>query len=127
MEKPVRVIQHKDRKHKTETRVFRRDIHESFCDQKGCEFYGKHAAQGVCHTRFGDAFPHAYFDAISKSAESTVAFYRKQYKGKRLKEYVKVLEGMAICAFMNERLGLDELIRHRIETARLRNRAGKYK
>jgi hypothetical protein len=49
-EKPIKIIPNTWAKHKSETKVFSREIHENFCMQKGCRFYGRHAQQGICHT-----------------------------------------------------------------------------
>src|SRR3990167_5819857 len=44
--------------HQMETRIFAREIHESFCCQPKCRYFGKHAQQGVCHTRLRKSVVH---------------------------------------------------------------------
>lgn len=124
-ERPVRIITYKGR-HKTELRVFRRDIHESYCAQPDCQFFGKHSAQGICHTKL-KGFPAQYFDRLFASARSTVEFYRAQYKGKSRAQWVKFLEGLVITTQCNWTSCLDELIRTRAVNAKLNNKLGTYK
>lgn len=65
-EKPIRVTQHKG-KHKTETRVFARNIHETYCTQPGCRFKDQPAQQGVCHTVLGKPV-RVYLDDVEARA-----------------------------------------------------------
>ena len=113
--------------HRTETRVLRRTIYESFCAQPGCEFFGKHTAQGVCHTKFSKAFPEGYFQAVTRRANSIIDFYRAQYKKKPRAQYIRFIEGLCVSESMNASFMLDELIRLRISNAKQSLRLGTYK
>lgn len=119
--KPVRVIKYKPKKggdgHARETRIFAREIHETFCDDKKCKFYGKHAQQGVCHTDKPDLIDWDRIADHEKSQEKELAYFKKLYKGK---EYVRWLEAMYESAMLNWRFTLDDLIRLRRDNALLR-------
>lgn len=123
-EKPVQIIKNKGR-HKTETRVFNRNIHEHFCMQKGCKFYGRHAQQGVCHTTktWAGSEDWSYIDAImeeaAKATKEQLDIARK-YKGKT---YVRYLEDQLVCMWMNQMTGMDELIRLRRKVALLEHKS----
>jgi hypothetical protein len=119
-EKPVKVIKHKPKDgdgHRRETRVFARNIHETFCDYKRCKFYGQHAQQGICFSDKPDAIDWDRIAKIEKQEEEELAYFRKKYKGK---EYVKWLEAMYSCATVNWRFTLDDLIRLRRDNALLK-------
>jgi len=123
-EKPIKIIPSKG-KHKMETRVFARDIHESFCMQPSCKFYKKHAQQGVCHTTdtFVGGNDWSYIDKIideaGKAAEEQFKILRKHYKGR---QYAKHLESYLSCMWMNEMICMDELVRLRRKVALLENK-----
>lgn len=127
-EKPIRIVKYRHgRKHKTEGRVFVREIHESYCVQKGCKFYGKRSAQGICDTRdtfYGGSF--AYIDKMEKRIVEELKEAKKHF-GKEPKKWVRYLESQHICDSMNTAFTLDELIRLRAENARLKLKAGEYK
>jgi hypothetical protein len=120
-EKPVKVVKYKPKKggdgHARETRIFAREIHETFCDDKKCKFYGQHAQQGICHTDKPDLVDWDRIEKIEQEQEEELKYFRKLYKGK---EYVKWLEAMYSCAMVNSRFGLDELIRLRRDNALLK-------
>lgn len=116
-EKPIKVIPHTSRKHKTETRVFAREIHETYCVDPKCKWRGQPAQQGVCHTQLGRV-PRAYIDEAEKGAVDALANIRSHYKDKA--KYVKALESHLVCAFMNAEFGLDELVRLRMEVGELK-------
>lgn len=124
-EKPVRIIKHDDREHKTETRIFRRDIHESFCNEPDCKFYGDHAVQGVCHTKktFTDLDDWSYIDNVIDSAEKfgeeVITNLKNQFKGD---EYIERLESEIVVHWMNSITQLDELVRLRKENASLKKK-----
>lgn len=112
-EKPVRVIASGKGKHKTETRVFARDIHEDFCVQPGCKFEGEHAVQNVCHTQttFNGSEDWSYIDAAIRSGEEHVANLKKYCKTKAA--YVHRLESELTVAWINTITTLDELVQLR--------------
>ena len=114
-EKPLQVIPHGG-KHRTETRVFARQIHESYCAQKGCKFYGRHAVQGVCHTTktFCDSFDWSYIDRAIAEGRRFVREARRLYKGR---DYIRYLEALVESHWANEVCRLDELVRMRRNAA----------
>lgn len=119
-EKPIKVIKHDPKNgdgHKRETRVFARNIHETFCDYKRCKFYGKHAQQGVCYSDKPDLIDWDRIAKVEKEHEDELKYFRKLYKGK---EYVRWLEAMYATASMNWRFTLDDLIRMRRDIALLK-------
>jgi hypothetical protein len=120
-EKPVKIIQRKAIKgeHKLETRIFARNIHETYCVQKNCKFHGKLAAQGVCHTKktFNGSSDWSYVDGVMRQGEQHLAFIKKHAKNKE--DYIKQLEGEVVCGFSNSIFTLDELIRLRRKVALL--------
>jgi hypothetical protein len=124
-EKPIKIIQGTG-KHKTETRVFARNIHETYCVQKGCRFCGQHAAQGVCHTVL-DRVEQSYIDYVEKIATEHLDSIRKQYKNKSRKDYIQYLENNIFCDWMNAEFGLSQLVHLRAENAVLKNRLGRKK
>lgn len=135
-EQPVRVEKRKANKkyrsHATETRIFAREIHETFCDDPACKFYGKHAAQGICHTRGTfysktgyDSPDWSYIEMLEKRVAEELAQQKKKHFGKSRKKWIAYLESLHICDQMNTVFGLDELIRLRMENALLRLKAGK--
>lgn len=121
-ESPVEVIPGRG-KHKTEQRVFARNIHENFCVQPGCRFRGKHAQQGVCHTTTTSAGGHdwGYVDrliALGNSFVDEVKTMAKRGKWSR-KRYVEYLESAMACSWSNSSSGLDELVRLRRQVSLL--------
>jgi hypothetical protein len=126
-EKPVKVIKEKKYRgsHRMETRVFARNIHEHYCVEKGCKFYGKPAVQGHCHTTttFVDGADWGYIDRAEKFAEQELKEAKKSYKGKALLRY---LESAYVCRWLGQVNSLDSLIRLRRENALLRDRVEKF-
>ena len=119
-EKPVRTVKHKPKKgdgHNRETRIYAREIHETFCDDKKCKFYGQHAQQGICHTDKPDLVDWDRIAKHEKEQEDELTYFRKKYKGNG---YVKWLEAMYSCASVNWRFTLDDLIRLRRDNALLK-------
>ena len=118
-EKPTQIIKHKASKgkHKLETRIFARNIHETYCVQKNCKFHGKHAQQGICHTKdtFNGSSDWSYVDGVMREGEEHLAFIKKSAKNKE--SYIKQLEGEVVCGFSNSIFTLDELIRLRRKLA----------
>ena len=113
----------KSSKHTLEKRP--REIHENYCAQKGCVFYGKPAQQGVC---FSDKPEVVDWDRLARSEAEHYAeleFFRKKYRRKGLKKYVEWLEAMSVCESINANMVLDELIRLRRENALFRLSAQK--
>ena len=126
-EKPIRVIPSKSKKHKTETRVFAREIHETFCMQSECRFRDKHAVQGVCHTteRFdGERDLQKWFALKSKQHADDRKYFRKLYAGKPQK-YIEHLEAHYECAMLNWSITIEEMIDLRRNNAILKDRLAK--
>jgi len=88
------------------------------CDQRGCEFFGKAAQQGVCHTTEGELINWDKLEAHEKEILADLADMKKQ-EGKN---YVIALEVHYISAMLNWQGSLDETIRLRRDLAVLRNR-----
>ena len=126
-EVPIRIEKHGNGAHKTETRIFARQIHEHFCDQPDCQFYGKHASQGNCWDATDPEekqHPH-YLDYVEHVANEWIEHYRKDRRSDA--DYIGDLEGALFCNVMNYHLTLDECVRLRAENARLKIRLGEYK
>jgi hypothetical protein len=132
-EKPILVFRNKwSRRHKTETRVFARKINETFCVQEGCKFRGRHAQQGVCHTREPyvaktGGWGWRYHAALEEHAEEHLRLLRKLFQNSYApklsrNDYVAHLESGFVCNLMNEAFTMDELVRRRRECALLRLR-----
>src|SRR4030067_169536 len=94
-EKPIRVIEHKG-KHRMETRVFARDIHETYCVQAGCRFKDQHAQQGVCHTVL-DKPVHVYLDDVDNRASQMLKQLQAHRKSLGTKKYIEHLESHVFC------------------------------
>lgn len=124
-EKPIHIIRRKNSH--TETRVFRRDIHESYCAKKSCKFYGKHAAQGICWPALDKGFPHGYFDRLYETSKESIELQLAQLKNKPKSYQFEAMKQAAICSSMNHRSCLDELIKLRIENAKMRIELGKWR
>lgn len=120
-EKPVRVVPGKSRRHKVETRIFSREIHETFCVHRGCKFYGKNAQQGICHTHktFAGELDWSYIDSLFEQGEEYLKEYRKIHKGK---EWSRFLENAVAMHWMMEVCSLDALIRLRRENGLLKEK-----
>jgi hypothetical protein len=124
-EKPLRVIPSNGRGHQTEQRIFAREIHETFCAQRGCRFFGKHAQQGHCHTRtpcIGKDWEHidAAFQFAERAATEQLGLLRKDCRGNP-RAYLKWLEAHVWCGWVNAAGTLDELVRLRRDVAILRD------
>jgi hypothetical protein len=118
-DKPIKIIEHHERGHWTQTRIFARNIHESFCMQRGCRFYKQHAQQGVCHTTktFTGSPDWSYVDAIDKEASLHVGFIRKQYRKDPRKKYISRLENEITTMWMSSMFHTDEMVYLRRELA----------
>ena len=128
-EKPLRVIPNKNRKHKTETRIFAREIHESFCAQPGCRFHGKPSVQGVCHSteRFdGERDIIRWFMLKAKQHAKDRTYFHKLFAGKP-ERYIAHLEAHYESAMMNWSLGIEELVKLRRENAILRDKLERHR
>jgi hypothetical protein len=134
-EKPIRIEPSKGRKHPSETRVFAREIHESYCADKKCKFYGKRAVQGVCFTteNSNDSADWSYVDGVMQQGEDFLTEIRANFKAKgksvaaartAAKAYLAYLESNFVCNWSNSQFALDELIRLRSENAILKNLVG---
>lgn len=106
--------------HKTVKRDKQQTIVESFCDQKGCQFFGQPAVQGVCFTTNGDIVDFDRLNAYEAELLREMAELKK--KSKSTKDYVAALEAYYVTAQMNWQMGLDELVRLRRDNALLRAR-----
>jgi len=126
-EKPVEVIPGKG-KHRVETRIFARRIHESWCAQPGCKFRGQPAAQGICHTTksfAGDDF--SYEEHLSEMVEKHVEHLRKRYAKLSPAHKQRMWESEIACALLNSWFGTDELVRLRRDNALLRDKVRRMK
>lgn len=110
------------------SKVFKREVSESVCDQPDCEFFGECRAQGVCYdgedeetTRFKD-----YLKFAENQAEETMKFIR-DHRPDSNKDYIELLEGNVIAFLMNWSFASDDSVRLRAENARLKLRLGEYK
>lgn len=117
---PVRIEKHGNADHKTETRIFSREIHESFCDEPTCEFYKKHAAQGHCGK--DEAEDMRIYDLIDRREAELEKDWNECYASDP-----EGSKSAYITAMLNWSLGLDECIKLRAENARLKNKLGEYK
>lgn len=113
---PVRTYPSKGGTHKTEYRVFAREIHEHFCMQPKCKFKGRYAQQGVCYSTKGEIVDFDRLDEHAASTKKELDSVKKRYKGK---EYVRWLEAMYDCASVNWMMTLDDLIRLRRDNSLL--------
>lgn len=122
---PIKIIPGKG-KHRTETRVFVRNIHETWCVQPGCKFNGRPAQQGVCHTTttFTGSTDWSYIEALEKDAVTHLAELLRRH-GRR--SYLRRLEEDFICAHLNAAFHLDQLVYLRREVALLRLAVAKAK
>ncbi len=125
---PVRIQKHGNETHKTETRIFAREIHESYCDEPSCEFYGKHASQGHCwiasdltELRLDKAIDRAEEEAKEAIAELD------SFRPESDKEYIAELKSHLICEYLNDSMQWEEQLRLRMENAKLRLKLGIYK
>lgn len=122
-EKPIKVVKYpakkSARRHGIETRVFAREIHETFCTQKNCEFFGQHAQQGICYSNKPEVIDWKRVEKQEQQLAEELAYIKKKYKGKG-KEYVQWIESMYHCAQMNWTFTLDELVRLRRDIALLK-------
>lgn len=118
----VQVVPTRSRKHKSEVHVIAREIHESYCADPACRFFGKKAVQGVCHTTepFADGTIWDYVVKVDKAARSYLEM-RQVCLGKSAKDYVRRLESEIVCHWSNNIHSIDELVRLRMENAILRD------
>ena len=126
-EKPIEVKPYKSKGHRLETRIFKRNIHETFCVQPRCKFRGRHAAQGICFDRETiSGLDYKNLEIVEKKALESLAEMKEVHKANG-GSWVKYLEGQLVCQFMNEFFTLDELVRLRMANADLRLKLGTYK
>jgi predicted Fe-S protein YdhL (DUF1289 family) len=122
-EEPIKVLKNKGRSHKTEIRVFARNIHETFCVDPKCKFKGQHAVQGVCFRDKEEIADWKKIEREEKRIDEELRHYRKKFhvdKMKDPKEYIEWLESMYTTAWMNWSFVLDEVIRLRRDNALLK-------
>ncbi len=96
-----------------------RPIRERFCIEPTCQFYDKHAQQGICHTDKGDLVDWERVDEHEKRAEEDLVAIRAKYAGDK-DEYIRWLEAHFECAQLNWALIMDECVRLRRDNALLR-------
>jgi len=126
MEKSVKIVPMRKHRgsHRMETRIFARNIHETYCREKGCKFHGKPAVQGHCHTTttfMGDG-DWSYIDRAERFASEELKAAKKAYRGR---EYLRHLESCFVCGWINQINMLDNLVHMRREIALLRHRVRK--
>lgn len=109
----------KQKQHRT--KAVERSYTTKICDQPDCEFRGKEAQQGVCHTMDGDLISWDRLDAHEKEIIADLADMKKR-EGK---DYVRALEAHYISAMLNWEGALDEAIRLRRDLAVLKNRTSR--
>jgi len=126
-EKPIKVVPSKGRRHKTETRIFARNIRELFCRQPGCKFKGKHAAQGVCHTTdtFAGGADWKHMDAAFELGKKATDEVRRILRGNSAKHKIDYLLAMHESYWVNNVFHLDEMVRLRRENALLKRKLNK--
>jgi len=110
---PIQIIANTG-KHNTETRVFLRDIHETWCTEPGCKFSGQHAQQGICYSPL-DGVEFAYVENSERRAAEVIkelSAYRKKMGDKA---YIEHLEAHIFCQWMNSEFALDELVKLRAD------------
>jgi hypothetical protein len=133
-EVPIRVVTYPesaDHPHHTETRVFAREIHESYCADPSCRFFGRPAVQGQCHTTTpftdssdGSGVSWAYVEASEKHADALLVDIRQQ-SGSDKDAHIRDLESHLYCATLNTVSTLDQLVRLRSKSAVLQDRCDK--
>ena len=128
-EYPIRIEKHGNLAHKTQTHIFAREIHETYCDQPDCKFYGKHAAQGHCWiaSDITELRMDKALDFIEKQNEGYLKELQDLRKTKSDEEYIKTLEDHMICDWIMADLAWEEQLRLRKENAELKLRLGEYK
>ncbi len=102
-----------DDQHKIETHTETREILKRVCAHDGCQFFGKEAQQGVCHTTDGDLVEWAKLDAHERELLDSL----KEMREREGDDYVRCLEANYVCAMMNWQMTLDECIRLRRDIA----------
>lgn len=117
-------VRTRGRGHKTETRVFAREIHETFCVDRRCKFYGKPAAQGICHSTLGWRRTRE-LERAERSADELLRETRIIGRAMTRRRYIQYLESQVACDWMNGEFLLDELVKLRAENAELRLRTRK--
>lgn len=103
--------------HATRVEVRAQEIHTSFCDTKGCRFYGERAVQGVCFTTPALLAEYRRDQGIEREAREHLAWIKKH--GGRGRKYVSYLEGEVFVMTMNSRSMMDELVLLRRKVALL--------
>lgn len=112
-EKPVEVIEHCYEGHRTQTRIFARNIRETWCADPKCKFLGKPAAQGVCYSKrlhTETTMSNAYMERVFLIAQLAVMESRQIMEGMTDKKKIAYLEAQHECDWANNTMGLDYLI-----------------
>lgn len=102
--------------HRTELRP--RQIVDSICLESGCDYEGKPAVQGHCHSRLDE--PTAKYIEEKERAALAIIEHLKTHTDDHT-DYVRTLESYYICSWMNGEFTLDELVRLRKNTAAMRH------
>ena len=104
-----------------------RKVCETMCAEPGCEFNGKHAAQGICFSKLSRNV-NAYIVSVMNQGEHLLKEMKSLRKANKLttdKAWIKYLEGHVACEWANNMFHLDELISLRAEVSRLGNKLSK--
>jgi hypothetical protein len=115
--------------HRIESRTYRRDIIETFCNEPRCKFYKKHAAQGICHSRDSlTGLSEKDLKMVYENSRKVLEEFRLLHKRRMsTKKYMDLLESRMVTDWMNQTFTLDELVRTRAEMSRLKLKLGKYR
>jgi hypothetical protein len=128
-EYPIRIEKHGNLSHKTATHIYQREIHESYCEQEDCKFYGKHAAQGYCWV--ASDITELRMDKAIEFIEAQAEVFLKELQEYRNKghdeEYIKMLEDHLVCDWINDDLSWEAQLRLRKENHLLKLQLGTYK
>lgn len=107
------------RSHKTQLKAFK--VFRSYCQQKGCKYFGEHAVQGHCFHKPAD-HQVRFIEEVSKEAEGllkSMQAIHKRSKNPTQQGYIRYLEGHLVSQWMNRQFTLHELIYRRAESAKL--------
>lgn len=99
--------------HKTLRQTHQQPVTRTICVEKGCEFRGKDARQGVCYSNEGELADWVKLDSHEKQLVAELTAMKKR-EGK---DYVRALEAYYVTAMMNWQITLDECIRLRRDSA----------
>lgn len=115
----------KDHKNSFETQTFK----VSICKQKGCQFYDKQQAQGICFSQqpFIATMAFKYMEQLNLGAIDCVKEAKKLYKKYPTEDYINYLENQATTQWLQQIVSLDETIMLRRDNALLKLELDKLK